>query len=337
MTTKLLSGILIISASLMFGSVSAQKLPASQAGTIGQPSGRLAFIRDSSVWVMNADGTGQKRVCEARNADGRLSWSPDGRRIAFTRSGQSQWRGPDGASGGMHKLYDIFVAFLDSADVGNTLWWNRLTTDLGSRDPEWSADGQTIVFWKDMNANQINAAGPNYQICTMDQQGGDLKILRKDWATMNEFLTFPSMNASGQVAFELISQLKRTGGMATLPSEKFTMAIDSVQTKAGKMQGYVAPAWSPDGKWIACVHNDMNSPGLYLTTPGMDKTYLVFDPPAGVSVRPEAASFSPNSKWITFATSDEAIWICDITGNNAKRLTSPGGGKSPAWSKAVKK
>jgi Tol biopolymer transport system component len=49
-----------------------------------------------------------------------------------------------------------------------------------------------------------------------------------------------------------------------------------------------------------------------------------------------APSFSPNSKWLTFATTDGSIWTCDITGGNAKRLTGPGLDWAPAWSKTSK-
>ncbi|HVP06484.1 MAG TPA: hypothetical protein VMS71_01480 [Candidatus Acidoferrum sp.] len=322
---------------LTISSVSAQKLTPALAGTIGQPSGRIAFIKEKGVWIMNADGTGQMKVCDATNADGRLSWAPDGNRIAFTRSGTASFQGPDGGSGGTHKIYDIFVAFIDSAKVGNTFFWNMLTSDVGSRDPEWSADGSTILFWKDMNANYINATGPNYQVCTMTPDGKNFQMFRKDWQNMSEFLTYPSMSATGLIAFEMIIDLKRQGGIAVLPKTDMMAPLADIKAKAAKLKGFVAPAWSPDGKWLAIVRNDISKPGIYLTTPDLSKLYLVYEPAAGASVRAEAPSFSPDSKWLTFATSDEAVWICDITGNQAKRITSPGGGKTPAWSKAIKK
>ena len=336
-TSRSLRIILAFIGLIAINTASAQKLTPALAGTIGQPTGRIAFIRDKSVWIMDALGSGQMRVCQVQNADGRLSWAPDGRRIAFTRSGDVNFRSPDGAGGGMHKVYDVFVAFIDSAEVGNTFWWNRLSDGLGSRDPEWSADGSSILFWKDMNANLVNTTYPNYQICTMTPQGSDVQLLRKDWQNMTEFLTFPTMNAAGDIAFELMINLKRNGGIAVLPKTRFMVSLDSIEAKAAKMKGFVAPSWSPDGKWLACIGTDMAKQGVFITTPQLSPVYLVFEPPAGVSMRSEAPSFSPDSKWLTFATDDEAVWICDITGNGAKRLTSPGAGKTPAWSKSLRK
>jgi Tol biopolymer transport system component len=77
----------------------------------------------------------------------------------------------------------------------------------------------------------------------------------------------------------------------------------------------------------------MNSPGLFIATPDLSERYLVFEPPVGTFVYPTAPSFSPNSKWLTFATSDGSVWTCDITGSNARRLTGPGTDQFPAWSK----
>ncbi len=85
------------------------KLPASLAGTIPpRPMGKIAFIRDNDLWMMDADGQRQQRVAEIKNADGRISWSPDGKRIAFTRAGKVQFQEPDN-SGGVKKIYDVFV------------------------------------------------------------------------------------------------------------------------------------------------------------------------------------------------------------------------------------
>ena len=310
----------------------AEKLPANKADQIGTPTGRVAFIRSGNIWTMNADGSDQQAVSEVTNAEGRLSWSPDGTRIAFTRSGMVDLKGP-ALLGGKHKVYDIFLAFPDSALNGNKMWWYRLTDDLGSRDPDWSHDGQTITFWKDLNSNFANAPMPNYQVCTMDADGGNLEILRKDWQIMDkEFIIAPSMNAAGDMACVYFSEMKSLG-LLTLASSEFMLSTDSMKSIALKNQGKVAPAWSPDGKWIAFVSNKMDDAGLYIATPDLKRKYLVFSPPVSTYVSTTAPSFSPDSKWLTFATTDGSIWICDITGNGARRLTPPGLDKSPAWSK----
>ena len=59
----------------------ADKLSADKAGTIGNPTGQIAFIRNGNIWIMNADGTEPRQLTKE---DFRLLnnpyWSPDGRR-----------------------------------------------------------------------------------------------------------------------------------------------------------------------------------------------------------------------------------------------------------------
>ncbi|MBD3401483.1 hypothetical protein GF420_01200 [candidate division GN15 bacterium] len=325
--------VVLVSCVLMLATLaSAQsKLTVDQVGEIGQPTGQIAFIRAGNVWIMNADGSGQQAVSEVSNADGRLSFSPDNRKIVFTRSGEVDLRGPD-MLGGRHKVYDLFLAFLDSVEVGNSMWWMRITDDLGSRDPEWQPDGR-IIFTKDMNANRVNAAMPNYQIVISDENGGSQELLRKDWQNMSEFMMNPTMNTrTGDIAFVHFFDLKPQG-IAVLPADDFMVPLDSVRDISTRNIKRVAPSFSPDGKWLAYVYNDMSKAGVYVATPDLSEHYLVWEPPVNVYPRTLAPSFSPNSKWLTFATTDGSIWIVDIMGNNARRITVPGNDKAPAWSK----
>ncbi len=315
---------------------SAETLPAAKAGTIGQPTGRIAFVRDKDIWVMNADGQNQDKICAAGNADGRPSWSPDGKRVMFTRSGTVDLKGPD-FMGGMHKVYDLFIASLDSAYANKDYWWRRATDDLGRRDPDWVSPGK-VVFYKDINANTANTVSPNYQICTMEPEGGGFKPLRKDWANPSEqFLMAPSMNSQGDIVCEYTEMIEQKGfrriGLVVIPAGRYMMPLDSIAKMAMMNAGLVAPAWSPDGKWIAYINNKMDDGGLYIATPDLKQKYLVTKAPVGTYLYPIRPSFSPDSKWLTFSTQDGSIWIIDISGSGARRLTGPGMDSSPAWSK----
>ncbi|KAA3634541.1 MAG: hypothetical protein DWP97_06810 [Calditrichaeota bacterium] len=326
---RLLAFILTFSAVSAFA---ADKLPAAKAGTIGKATGKIAFIRNGDIWAMDATGQNQYKVCASGNADGRLSWSPDGKMIAFTRSGQVNYRSPDNL-GGQHKLYDIFIAYLDSAYANNTQYWYRITSGLGSRDPEWAADGSKIVFWKDMNSNIVDAFAPQYQVMTIEPDGSSEVMLRKDWQSFYEnFLTRPTMNANGDLAAVYFNKQNQLGLVVLSPSE-YMADMDSLMATAERHKGMIAPAWSPDGKWIAYIDSDMTNSGLYIISADLKEKYIVAPPPVGTYMMTYPPSWSPDSKWMTFSTTDGSVWIVDITGNGLRRLTGPGPDKGPAWSK----
>jgi Tol biopolymer transport system component len=307
------------------------KLPAEQAGEIGDPVGKIAFIREGDVWVMNVDGSVQQEMVQATNADGRLCWSPDDQHVMFTRSGMVDVKGPD-LLGGRHKVYDLFVGSMDSLYANNRLFWFRVTTDMGSRGPEYHPDGSRVIFWKDMYANDVNAVQPNYQICTMAPDGAYPKVLRENWQGDGEtFLVSPTWNADGTIAAVLFFQ-NRPQGIVVLEEGDLKAPLDSLKDEAMANHNFVAPAWSPDGKWLACVSNDMNNQGVYIQAPDSEKRYLVFSPPMGAYLNTVAPSFSPDSKWLTFSTTDGSIWIANIAGGGARRLSGPGNDRYPAWS-----
>lgn len=281
---------------------------------------------------MDALGTNQQLVCQASNAEGRLSWSPDNSRIVFTRSGLVDLKGPD-LVGGRHKVYDLFICYLDSARAGNKTYFTRLTHDLGSRGPEWTTDQQKIIFWKNMNANRVNSREPNYQLCSINPDGTDLTVLRQYWQDdRNRFLVTPSMNSQGHIAFVFFDEMQ-PGGLVVLPRSELSMSLDSIKSIADRNQGYISPTWSPDDSWLAIFCQSGPDSGLCIASPDLQEKYPVTAPPSRLQFGGQPASFSPNSKWLTFSTSDKSIWICDITGGGLRRLTSPGRDQAPCWSK----
>ena len=330
-----LNGLTVLVVIMCLGVTSAwgiDKLPAERAGNISPAEGQLAFIRDSSLWITSVSGTGQRLVQDCRNAVDHPSWAPGNREIIFTRKGGVNFAAPDGM-GGFHTVYDLFIAYLDSAEAGNTFYYFRPTLDLGSRGAEWTPDNK-LIFSKDLNANVLNAGEPNYQPIRMNPDGTEIEVIRKDyqWYTSGQYMTVPSVNKNGIWAFVAYNKMLPVG-MVVLPESKMNMPMDSVVGLATKYPTATGPSWSPDGKWLAYVVNDFTTNSIRIASPDMKEHFLIFEPPVNTNIYPMAPGWSPDSKWLTFSTTDGSVWVCDITGTRTQRVTGPGRDKWPAWSK----
>jgi hypothetical protein len=88
------------------------------------------------ICIVNRDGTDFVRLTSEGTRDTHPAWSPDGRRIAFSRDGD--------------------IAITTFGELGLT----RLTTGF---DPAWSPDGTRLVFAEGDGLFTINADGTNRQ------------------------------------------------------------------------------------------------------------------------------------------------------------------------------
>jgi TolB protein len=194
-------------------------------GPTWSPDGQtLAFAsgiqRGSELYVVNADGSGLRRLTRNRAHDHGPVWSPDGRKLAFVtdRSGHPETHviNPDG--------------------TGQA----RLTRSDGG---VWSPDGRRFAFARDGFVYVVNADGGGERRLTRIPRRGTKKAFDHvtSWSPDGRYLAFASGNTSPPMGF----------------LDGYVMRADG--SGRWRLPWGFAPTWSPDGRTILLVRQ-MGSP-----------------------------------------------------------------------------
>ncbi|MBK9925664.1 MAG: serine/threonine-protein kinase [Anaerolineales bacterium] len=209
--------------------------------------------KDSSLYLINADGSGQKPLTVVPGSDFDPDWSPDGRRIAFTslRDGKK----------------DIYILTLESGAI------NRITSVSGdvqeNSQPSWSPFGNQIVY----TVKRVGA----YQIWAMSDTGqGNVQIARSG----QQFLDYlPVWTPDGSTV--LFSQ-RDSGGVSRpwLMTIKYEDRATKDPIRVDLPRPIEDVQFSPDGLWIAFegMDNDGNRDIYFMTASGGSRTRLTNDP-----------------------------------------------------------
>ena len=144
------------------------------------PDGQqIVFVRqrgteNSDLYVINADGSHQRRLTNDTEHESSPSWSPDGRSIAFSR-------------GSCDPQCDIYVMRSDGTRA------HRLTTTGSSFLPNWSPDSTQIAYAT--RAADPDTLSERFDIYLMDANGTGAHNLT---SSLTGNSVWPSWSPDGQ-------------------------------------------------------------------------------------------------------------------------------------------
>lgn len=122
------------------------------------------WIEVGGIATMSVDGSKAKQVTQTKrpttSEDGAVTWSPDGRQIAFTRENKTA-RPLDGTA--------VFVSNADGSNAQRVTPWN-----MAGQEPSWSPDGTLINFRSEPNGEDFIG-----DIYSVKPDGSDLTQLTK--------------------------------------------------------------------------------------------------------------------------------------------------------------
>lgn len=175
--------------------------------------------RNFEIYVMNADGSGVRRLTNRPGWDGNPSWSPGGRRIAWESCV------PNGPC-------DIRVMNADGSHQRQL----TDTPDAYETSATWTPDGRKILFSSDRDRDLDRpAAQRGRDLYVMDGDGGNVRRL-----TTSGLNTVTDFSPDGRrVVFN--------GGASG--NEIWTMDEDG--SDQSKLRDGSTPVWSPNGREIA--------------------------------------------------------------------------------------
>jgi Tol biopolymer transport system component len=206
---------------------------------------------DTSLFMVNADGSGLKQLMNIPGADLEPAWSPDGKRIAFTsiRDGNNQ-------------------IYLFDVDTEAVIRLTQPDVNIENSQPAWSPDGKQIAYM----AKRVGT----YQVWVMSDTGQNNVQVARSGQSLWDYA--PAWSADGKV---IVFNQRPRDNLLTRP---WLMSIQYPDDGAATRLGFQTPIedveFSPDGLWLVNEGRDAqgNRDIYFMTITGGNRTRLTTDP-----------------------------------------------------------
>ncbi len=258
---------------------------------------------ESNLWVVKADGAEAPRQLTGGSRDISPRWSPDSRRLAFTRSVDKD---------GKAQPAQIYVMPMTGGEA-------RAITDIprGAAGPEWSPDGKTIAFSSTVRPDELAPKTGE------KPRESDVRIVTEAVYRAN------GVSGSGFVDRERPAQIWTVAVPAPDADPSSPKRITSGEFPAGNYR------WSSDGSQLFFVADRRRESYYY---PNDSDLYAVpkdgGEPKVIVSIDGNIGAYaqSPDGKRIAFvgalagnperSYTQSDLWVADVPGGTPRNLTS---------------